>query len=89
VSSPRKKRGGSGSRNRKRRPGGGNMENTAVAVEEAPPANGAAESKSIEQIKAELEQQRDERIRYICDADPMLREIVGALKGLDYAIENK
>lgn len=89
MSSPRQKRGGSGGKKRNRRPGGGNMENTAVAVEEAQSANGAAESKSIEQIKAELEQQRDERIRYICDADPMLREIVGALKGLDYAIENK
>ena len=88
MSSPRK-RGGSGGKKRNRRPGGGNMENTAVAVEETQPANGTAESKSIEQIKAELEQQRNERIRYICDADPMLREIVGALKGLDYAIENK
>jgi len=86
VSSPRK-RGGSGGRKRKGRTGGGIM-TKPVAIEEAP-ANGAAETKSIEEIKAELEQQRDERIRVICDADPMLREIVGALKGLEYAIEHK
>lgn len=61
-------------------------------VIEVAPANGEVKPPAKDELvalKADLEQQRDERIAAICNADPMLREIVGALKGLDYALARR
>ncbi len=61
-------------------------------IVEVAPANGEVKPPAGDELvalKADLEQQRDERIAAICNADPMLREIIGALKGLDYAIARK
>ena len=52
--------------------------------------NGQTSGASVEQlesIKKDLERQRDERIDAILTADATLREINGALKGIQFALE--
>lgn len=52
--------------------------------------NGKTSGASVDQlesIKKDLERQRDERIDAILTADPTLRELNGALKGIQFALE--
>jgi hypothetical protein len=51
--------------------------------------NGAvagATTEQLETIKADLEKQRDERMAQVVNGDPMLRELTGAIKGVEFAL---
>lgn len=51
--------------------------------------NGAvagATTEQLEAIKADLEKQRDERMAQVVNGDPMLRELTGAIKGVEFAL---
>lgn len=51
--------------------------------------NGAvagATTEQLEEIKADLEKQRDERITQVINSDPLLRELTGAIKGVEFAL---
>ena len=50
-------------------------------------ARAGATRKQMEDSKTELERQRDERIRSILGADPLLRELQGGIKGLEFALD--
>ena len=41
----------------------------------------------LEDIKGDLERQRDERMNALISGDPSLREITGALKGISFALD--
>jgi len=92
VSVPRhKKRGGSGGKqhNVNRRKGGDLMTNKTVPLEQANSQASQPEKKSLAEMRADLEQQRSERIQALAENDLLVREITGALKALDFAMENK
>ena len=51
--------------------------------------NGAvagATTEQLEAIKTDLEKQRDERMAQVVNGDPMLRELTGAIKGVEFAL---
>jgi hypothetical protein len=51
--------------------------------------NGAvagASPEQLEAIKADLVKQRDERMAVVVGNDPMLRELAGAIKGIEFAL---
>lgn len=45
-----------------------------------------ATTEQLEAIKADLEKQRDERMALVVSNDPMLRELAGAIKGVEFAL---